>query len=1437
MGELTSLTASKSRSAQENLAELEKNSAPFEDQLREAAKFVGLDLDDIGRSFAGKGVFSEVSGASIYHGREEWLLRWLLKRLQDPKDAAPRKFPNSWLLFCHLIRTIPPPNVARMLNERKFMVILRQTLEEAMVVTSNEAAKDKTVADAGTEEIKTLKKSKKRKRSGELISTSKDLRSHIQGLPAALFEAMHQMLSHTQINSERDNAFSKECMRAVIRTPAEDAAKILGAWLSLCPTSLGEREFLETAQASWLSPFVDIWKCRIVGSDDLTHFSLHCTQPLLSLIKMIKTGAVTPDSWMSELGQLAARNIIIPAKAAKFENDDSDLLNTLTRISVIQDSTNAPILFEVAILSIQVQGSRRRRPNDESWLHTVFTTLIDAMPPKRAKENGEAIRQMVQSAIKYKVTLDLPTLRSIASQYCFSENDTNWELLATIIKLDANVFLIPDKEKDLVQQVLTRVTAEWLTINWPDICAQVVSEVVIPLMNGFAQARDLSTFIRHWHGQIIESSKLRDGAPSHPMILLFSAWEYDSLQTELSRIMEASLTINQITQVLDWLASQVTEHPDATCLILEAMAGSIDREEVVDAVGLRPFHIMFDNGVSEKLSETYKWRSWRILSRTLKWITQPGLEELSILWEERHVPFNVLSSVLDDGSIATPNRSNNMKLETLRFVCAARNVSRKGMRLDILTRKPAMLLLRSLSQDLKEFLQELTSAKELSEQTCGSAINTSYRGFGWTLWSSVSCMLVEFPKVLHRLGVGVEGNTFRDLLQTIFWISSAPRNEPPTGLNSWLRDNPDAFSSVWTSLLNNDEVLSNTPLAVLLIDIMLSNATSDTNPLVNLSTTNAFAVQCLLQLPIEVFSKRDRERVMKVRRSSFEAAGDGNFKEWVALDDAVLSLRIKMMQRSTIYDGTRYQDLVVLADDLASANIESPNVSLLCFKELARRTLSHITANLDQSRNREYVLNALDHLRKKMRTRTGDKIAHKLNFGLVALFEVLFEIFTAKAKQLNDLSIITQHDLSTLEETFQICLLSQLKHTLSKFKKTTKPGKQAERSIMLRSVIEALIKSSVDREKVASAVTEAKHFVTSLKNIDVELSRRLETLIAIYTPSADSPADSPLERDISAVDSRRELLEKTSEFIKSKSQSQKLALLQSALEEKQGWTQLDKLLISRQMIISCEESRQLSDEYDELSPNLSSIYSLLCSHLLRTTSFRHFSLISETMALTLRTKCRAINQWNVDSTLGHITMMCSRNSPCLRPSRAGSIYIHLCQLLQTLLTSHRLKLEGHFHLVVQAMQSLLRCLFTPLPHSTSETSKIFAPPSWLSSPKYQLGAKHAAAFTRLVTLICDPSVSSVTRSKQNNLTSATDRAKRMAGQHMHFVLNLYVQLQLEMRMRTEVREKMVPGLYAIFDTTTPEMRRMISDGLDSSGRAVFGILFKDYQKFGKWKGS
>lgn len=70
--------------------ELEKDSASFEDQLIEAAKFIKIDLNDVGRSISQNLEEGEERKAPSYHGMEEWLLRWLLKRLQALNDDVPR---------------------------------------------------------------------------------------------------------------------------------------------------------------------------------------------------------------------------------------------------------------------------------------------------------------------------------------------------------------------------------------------------------------------------------------------------------------------------------------------------------------------------------------------------------------------------------------------------------------------------------------------------------------------------------------------------------------------------------------------------------------------------------------------------------------------------------------------------------------------------------------------------------------------------------------------------------------------------------------------------------------------------------------------------------------------------------------------------------------------------------------------------------------------------------------------------------------------------------------------------------------------------------------------------------------------------------------------------------------------------------------------------
>lgn len=739
---------------------MEKDSAPFEDQLVEAVKFVGTDVDYIGRYSAEGFVTEKQSIAGTFHGREEWLLRWLLKRLQSAKDDTPRKSPNAWRLLCHVSRAMPVVTAARILQEKKFMSILQQTLEETKEACGTNGDMGKKSSSNSTEEgpssTASSKASRKRKRSGELVANT----TNGDNGPGDLLEAIYSVISYVQhsakpnltaIDDGRGAEFSAEAMRSVMRTTAEEAAKVLGIWLALTQLVPSRRRICQLAGRTWLSYFIEIWELHSQGIEDLMQFSLYSSQALISLLRTAKSEDAPSKDWVHVLEELVARNIMIPAKAANANNPELDLIGTLTRVSVITDSANAPLLFEIAIRAIQPQGTRSRRPEDDAWLHTVFNTLVEAMPPSRYDQNSKAIRGMLQSAITYKVGFELPILRTITSMYALPGGATNWELLHTLILLDANVFLIPDTEINLLQELLTRVTTASAEPSWMGLSRQIVSNVVLPLMSEAANARDLSGFIRHWHTELIEFEKLRREKSSSSII--FSAWEDDALQTHLSKLLEPSLTLRQITEILDFLEERVDKWPNAVCVILEAIAGSISHEDIIDAIQLRLYHVMFDNGRSETLDARYQWRSWRILSRTLAWATNSQIEEVAVLWEEQVKPFDAYSGRSYSGGLLKWRDEHTVHLESLEFLragCAAWEKAEEWSPLKKLAKAAMLGLLQGLSHDIKLLLQDLiSSAKQLGEEKCGSNFNTQYRGVGWMVWSYTRCVFVEYPKTLE----------------------------------------------------------------------------------------------------------------------------------------------------------------------------------------------------------------------------------------------------------------------------------------------------------------------------------------------------------------------------------------------------------------------------------------------------------------------------------------------------------------------------------------------------------------------------------------------------------------------------------------------------------------------------------------------------------------
>ncbi|KAG5989496.1 hypothetical protein E4U54_004318 [Claviceps lovelessii] len=245
------------------------------------------------------------------------------------------------------------------------------------------------------------------------------------------------------------------------------------------------------------------------------------------------------------------------------------------------------------------------------------------------------------------------------------------------------------------------------------------------------------------------------------------------------------------------------------------------------------------------------------------------------------------------------------------------------------------------------------------------------------------------------------------------------------------------------------------------------------------------------------------------------------------------------------------------------------------------------------------------------------------------------------------------------------------------------------------------------------------------------------------------------------------------------------------------------------------------------------LHSELTSSLLTKPAYPH--IICRILRALLEKRPQCMTQWNIELTLSTVShLVCLDSSPDDDQQHLPPSYSWLCKLIEVIIKKHRIRLEGHFHLILSTMQILLKGLITTKPTPAATPSSVAATAA--ASPTGTQEA-HAHTYARLVTLICEPTAGAVSRSQlQGALDSATDAAKRSAGRHMYLLLVHYVKLQLEAHVSTQVREALDPAMNSIFTITTPEGRKILNDAMDASGRAILKEMYRRYVKFGKWSG-
>lgn len=242
-----------------------------------------------------------------------------------------------------------------------------------------------------------------------------------------------------------------------------------------------------------------------------------------------------------------------------------------------------------------------------------------------------------------------------------------------------------------------------------------------------------------------------------------------------------------------------------------------------------------------------------------------------------------------------------------------------------------------------------------------------------------------------------------------------------------------------------------------------------------------------------------------------------------------------------------------------------------------------------------------------------------------------------------------------------------------------------------------------------------------------------------------------------------------------------------------------------------------------------------------------------------------INQHIIDTTLSSITILAT--SACKltlnlseQPNNPhpNHIFDRLCAILTTLLIRYRRRLTGRHHLLLLALQALLKCLFYPPSRqklstnpgtSASKATFLSSLPHWLNPPtqssSHTLPPTSATKFSRVLQTLCDPSASSARRATKRrhhdisdnrdlNLVDETRLLRRQVSQHTQYLLQTYCQTTLDGYISPEVKEKLMPGLYAVCNAMDMEVMKGMNSAMNESQRAVWKDLYGEWRRWGKW---
>ncbi|KAL8950346.1 MAG: hypothetical protein Q9222_003616 [Ikaeria aurantiellina] len=592
-----------------NILLLDKSAAPLAEQVKEAC-----DILEITPRSSKNDVQESQQQARLQGPREEWTLRWLLKKLENiPQSQSELLEPNVWMLLRELILRLPVSNLARLLRSHGFLSTLLKLLNLLDAHLQHDekrngnglpstlpstTSSDSRGADSSSATIeanpKTSAKSKKRKRDGT-STVSNHIEERVGINPPQIFHIVCDVVSELQaLAQDESHGYAVEHLKIALQATPEQAAEILGKALVLLDNLLRNPARSPATKhlgryATNISPWVALWRCFVplLGLstilDDVIETDAHSIHAVTMLEQLLLENVVFPARESFESSKRARASQEDESRKIAFDTVLAPLQNATFRSHIPKDREinylHPVARFYRICLQHTPLSTPKQRVFGQAWLQFLFDHLRNNLSASMTSSKGPlpindaiaALKPMLESLLEYGVKLKVPSLEKILVQFSHVlgdvTDDVNWDLVGLCLKMDPDVFIISSSDNS--EGPKNQTPNMFLIALFSKVAAvpnefhdAVLDNVITPLVDGFGHARDLRGFTDHWRSNLIQygmqsaqikvptRNNKRDTDPDTNAEHHQSIWEHEKLLQVVASQIERRLTAGQIEAIL-----------------------------------------------------------------------------------------------------------------------------------------------------------------------------------------------------------------------------------------------------------------------------------------------------------------------------------------------------------------------------------------------------------------------------------------------------------------------------------------------------------------------------------------------------------------------------------------------------------------------------------------------------------------------------------------------------------------------------------------------------------------------------------------------------------------------------------------------------------------------------------------------------------------------